>query len=116
MLFGFSFIVLFGYHLILFGKGTPAPYDYPKVLVTEGLYKIVRNPGYLGGFIAISGESVVLQSLALLAFALAMWLFVHSFVVFFEEPGLKKRFGVAYVEYCERVPRWFPRVNLKRTG
>ena len=115
MLLGLGLIGYYGYLLVFWGKGTPAPYDPPRVLVTQGLYKIVRNPGYLAGFVAMLGESVVLQSLALLAFTLVMWLFVHIFVVLFEEPGLQRRYGSSYVEYCEIVPRWFPRVNFKGT-
>jgi len=30
----------------------------------------------------------------------------HLFVVLWEEPGLKKRFGKEYLDYCRRVPRW----------
>ena len=30
----------------------------------------------------------------------------YSFVVFFEEPILKKRFGIEYEQYCAEVPRW----------
>ena len=29
-----------------------------------------------------------------------------------EEPGLRRRFGAEYEEYCARVPRWLPRVRL----
>jgi Glutathione S-transferase, N-terminal domain len=30
----------------------------------------------------------------------------YSFVVFFEEPILRKRFGSEYEQYCAEVPRW----------
>jgi protein-S-isoprenylcysteine O-methyltransferase Ste14 len=35
----------------------------------------------------------------------------HLFVVFFEEPLLRRKFGASYEEYCRRVPRWVPRVR-----
>ena len=28
-----------------------------------------------------------------------------------EEPGLRKRFGREYEEYCKTVPRWVPRLS-----
>lgn len=31
----------------------------------------------------------------------------HLWIVRYEEPGLRRRFGRAYVAYLERVPRWF---------
>ena len=34
-----------------------------------------------------------------------------SFVVFYEEPTLRKKFGVEYEEYCRNVRRWWPRVR-----
>jgi hypothetical protein len=36
----------------------------------------------------------------------------YSFVVFFEEPILSKRFGADYEQYCAAVPRW----PVKRFG
>src|SRR5262245_1992115 len=30
------------------GQGTPAPYDAPRLLVMRGLYRIIRNPMYVG--------------------------------------------------------------------
>jgi len=38
----------------------------------------------------------------------------HLFVIFYEEPHLRKTFGGAYEEYCKSVPRWIPRG--RRTG
>jgi protein-S-isoprenylcysteine O-methyltransferase Ste14 len=34
---------------------------------------------------------------------------VASFVVWREEPELRRRFGEEYVRYTELVPRWIPR-------
>ena len=34
---------------------------------------------------------------------------VHLFVVFYEEPTLRKKFGTDYDEYCRNVSRWWPR-------
>jgi hypothetical protein len=33
----------------------------------------------------------------------------HLFVVFYEEPTLRKKFGADYEEYCRNVRRWWPR-------
>jgi len=41
----------------------------------------------------------------------AVALSVHLFVLFYEEPTLRKKFGADYEEYCRNVRRWWPRVR-----
>lgn len=36
---------------------------------------------------------------------------VYLFVVFYEEPTLRKKFGIDYEEYCRNVRRWWPRLR-----
>jgi protein-S-isoprenylcysteine O-methyltransferase Ste14 len=43
--------------------------------------------------------------------AAAVALGVHLFVVFYEEPTLRKKFGEDYIEYCRNVRRWWPRLR-----
>src|SRR5438045_2030067 len=40
------------------GRGTPAPIDPPKHLVSRGLYKYVRNPMYVGVLTLILGQAI----------------------------------------------------------
>ena len=63
------------------GRGTPAPYDPPRQLVTGQLYRWVRNPMYVAIVIVLLGESVAFQSLTLLVYAGVVWLACHLFVV-----------------------------------
>lgn len=92
------------------GQGTPAPIDPPKVLVAKGLYRMVRNPMYVGVGLILVGEIIAFSSWALLLYALAFGLGFHLFVVYYEEPTLKKKFGTAYEQYSKAVPRWIPRI------
>lgn len=96
---------------VIEGRGTPAPYDPPRRLVSGRLYARVRNPMYLGGTLILVGEAVLFRSYALLAYAALVWLGWHLFVVLYEEPTLRRRFGAAYDEYRARVPRWLPRLR-----
>jgi len=98
------------------GRGTPAPYDPPRQLVTGQLYRWVRNPMYVALVIVLLGESVAFQSLALLVYAGVVWLGCYLFVVLYEEPALHRRFGAAYDTYRGQVPRWLPRLRRSRTG
>jgi len=36
---------------------------------------------------------------------------IHLFVVFYEEPTLRGKFGKDYEKYCRNVRRWLPRVS-----
>jgi len=91
------------------GRGTPAPIDAPKFLVTSNLYRMVRNPMYVGVVMVVVGEALFLQSFAILRYAGIAWLGFHLFVVLYEEPTLREKFGKDYEEYCRQVPRWIPR-------
>ena len=94
------------------GLGTPAPIDPPKVLVAKGLYRFVRNPMYVTIGLILTGEAVLFESSRLMAYAIFAGLAFHLYVVFYEEPTLKRKFGARYIEYCQTVPRWIPRLDL----
>lgn len=93
------------------GQGTPAPIDPPKNLVARGLYRYVRNPMYLAVLIVILGESIAFRSVRIFNYALVVCVFFHSFVVLYEEPVLRNKFGASYEEYLRKVPRWVPRMG-----
>jgi protein-S-isoprenylcysteine O-methyltransferase Ste14 len=95
------------------GRGTPAPFDPPKQLVVEGPYHIVRNPMYWSVASVLLGEAVVFHSLALAELTVAFFAGTNLFVLFYEEPVLRRKFGAEYEEYCRRVPRWLPRFKNK---
>jgi protein-S-isoprenylcysteine O-methyltransferase Ste14/ADP-ribose pyrophosphatase YjhB (NUDIX family) len=90
------------------GEGTPAPYDPPHRLVTGRLYSWLRNPMYVAVTTVLVGEAMFYSSIPLLIWAAVAWIFFHLFVVLYEEPTLERRFGPAYEQYAEQVPRWVP--------
>jgi protein-S-isoprenylcysteine O-methyltransferase Ste14 len=96
------------------GQGTPALWQPARGLVTKRLYRVVRNPMYLGAELIMLGESVAFESLKLLAYAILIGVGWHLVVVWLEEPYLRVIFGTAYEEYCHRVPRWIPDIRQLR--
>lgn len=95
----------------LFGKGTPAPWAPPKHLVVIGPYRFVRNPMMLGVLMLLLGEALILSSTAIALWFATAFALIHLMVVFYEEPGLKKRFGEDYTLYQAHVGRWLPRFS-----
>ena len=91
------------------GGGTPGPWDAPSRVVAVGPYRWVRNPIYLAALLVVLGEAWLFMSPWLLAYAGIMAVCFHLFVIGYEERTLRRRFGPAYVEYRQLVPRWIPR-------
>ncbi len=110
-------LVAFGWAILIWcardfasrGRGTPAPYDPPPLLVTGGLYQIVRNPMYVGVIAAIVGSAIWFWSARVLLYGLSFAIAFHLRVLLYEEPHLLTVYGADYAEYRRRVPRWIPR-------
>lgn len=78
-----------------------------KKLITSGPYRFSRNPLYLGGNIFIFlGASLVMgtPSGVILTF---LHLPLVDLMVRREERQLEKSFGKEWLEYKEKVQRWF---------
>ena len=99
----------------LIGRGTPAPFDPPRKLVVQGPYRYVRNPIYLGAALTLCGAAFFYRSLALLAYMGVFLIATHIFVVWYEEPTLRRLFGAHYEAYRTRVGRWLVRVPGPKT-
>ena len=94
------------------GLGTPAPFDPPRTLIISGFYRYVRNPMYIGAALAVIGETALFGSIRVgLQYVLIFGSCVALFVLIYEEPTLRSKFGAEYEEYCRNVPRFIPRLT-----
>jgi protein-S-isoprenylcysteine O-methyltransferase Ste14 len=109
MVLGTAFALTCVGTFVVRGRGTPAPFDAPRKLVAVGIYRWVRNPMYVGGFLTLMGFALYEYSVSILLLAVVMWLAAHLFVCFYEEPTLRAKFDGSYEEYCRAVSRWLPR-------
>jgi protein-S-isoprenylcysteine O-methyltransferase Ste14 len=96
---------------VIEGVGTPAPVAPTERLVIGGLYRHVRNPMYVAVASVIIGQALLLGQPALLAWAALFVAVTASFVHFYEEPVLQRRFGEEYERYRRAVPGWWPRLR-----
>ena len=91
------------------GGGGPGMSNPPERLVTDGPYRFVRNPMYLGHLIFFLG-------LALLLLSWPAWLVFAGHLFWFDrrarsdEEHLLQIFGAPYADYRKRVKRWLPGV------
>ena len=60
ILLGLGFVIYTNKSFFKVGEGTLAPWDPPKKLVLDGLYRYVRNPMISGLSMIILGESMIL--------------------------------------------------------
>lgn len=113
------FLILLGLSVLLdafarftlYGRGTPAPYMPTERLVITGGYRHVRNPMYIAILSIVAGEALLLGQRALFGYALILWISFQIFVLSYEEPSLRRRYGQQYEKYCTAVRRWWPRVR-----
>lgn len=98
------------------GLGTPSPAAPPDRLVVGGLFRHVRNPMYVATIAVLVGQALLFGSLVLLGYAALAALVTMSFVRFYEEPTLRRRFGGDYEAYRRAVPGWWPRLRPWRPG
>lgn len=93
------------------GFGTPAPVAPPRHLVISGLYGYVRNPMYIAVLSLVFGQGLLFGNVQVLKYGLAVALGFYLFVLLYEEPVLRNKFGEEYDAYCKNVRRWWPRVR-----
>ena len=106
---GISMVIWVSAAFVIRGKGTALPLLPPQEFVATGLYRLVRNPMYVGLLLVIVAEAIFFRSVWLLLYASVLWVATHTFVVMVEEPQLKRRFGASYTDYLKHTPRWIPR-------
>jgi len=99
--------------MLLFGKGTPLVTSAPQKIMNRNIYACVRHPMMWSLLIVVLGEALMYGQVILLAWFVAMSRIVHLIVIHYEEPQLDRRFGKSWQEYCQDVPRWFPRFRKK---
>lgn len=102
------------------GPGHAGAVAPPQHLVVTGLYRYVRNPMYVAVLSLIVGQGLLFGNVPVLEYGLVVWLGFHIFVLAYEEPTLRAKFGDEYKEFCANVRRWLPRLKpwrgTARTG
>lgn len=82
------------------------PYKPASLLVTQGIYRMTRNPMYLGLALLYAGVAVLLNSLISLVLLVGVIAIIQFTVIRREEAYLNRAFGAEYQAYTKRVRRW----------
>jgi protein-S-isoprenylcysteine O-methyltransferase Ste14 len=85
---------------------SPEPFHEASALVTGGIYRLSRNPIYLGFLLALLGVAVLLRSLTPYLVLVGYVILIERNVIRFEERMLAEKFGAQWAEYEKRTRRW----------
>lgn len=78
-----------------------------SALVTSGIYRVSRNPMYLGFLLMLVAWGVYLSHAPALLLGPTAWLlYMNHFQIVAEEQALAAKFGEEYRRYRDRVRRW----------
>lgn len=75
-------------------------------IVTAGIYRITRNPMYLGLAFVLLGWAIYLANWAALLLVPAFVAYMTRFQIKPEERALLAKFGLSFAEYMAAVRRW----------
>lgn len=101
-------IVIIGISVYQFRKAKThiEPWQPTSSIITDGVFKISRNPIYLAFVVACIGFAGILNSPLLILSSLTSYLCLTWFVIQKEEAYLSAKFGAPYQLYCQEVRRW----------
>ncbi|MFW6157346.1 MAG: methyltransferase family protein [Balneolaceae bacterium] len=75
-------------------------------LVKDGIYRISRNPMYVGLLLILLAYGIYLGNLLSLAILPLFVMYLNRFQILPEEQVLKRKFGADYERYKSQVRRW----------
>ena len=85
------------------------PFDVRKAasaLITDGPYRLSRNPTYVSLTMLYVGLGVLLNNVWILLLTLPVLLILDLWVIRREEKHLEEKFGWQYLQYKSAVRRW----------
>ena len=89
-----------------FYQEDPNPTTKSNKLITEGIYKYIRNPMYLSLIFFQLGIGSLLSFIHISFFSLFTLFILHFFIIKKEESYLRDKFGKQYVMYMQTSRRW----------
>lgn len=87
-------------------KTTATPFVESAVLVTNGMYRLSRNPMYLGFLLVLFGIPILLRSVTPFAVIPVFMAVIQVLFIMNEERMLTAKFGARYTEYVKNTRRW----------
>ena len=87
-------------------KTTFMPFERSVQLVTDGPFRLSRNPMYVGMVVMLIGVAVLLGSVTPWVMLPAFAVLIDRWFIVFEEKAMAETLGQEYLDYKQRVRRW----------
>lgn len=101
-----AIVILSGARLFLRHGTAVIPHRPATRLVTTGVYRLTRNPMYLGMALLYVAFAIVFDSLLALVLLPVVLVVIQTHVIAKEEAYLQRKFDDEYLAYKTRVRRW----------
>jgi protein-S-isoprenylcysteine O-methyltransferase Ste14 len=102
---GFA-VMMWGWWLFRKHDTAICPSAQPRRLVASGIYRLSRNPMYLGMVAMLFGLALFVGSFPFYLAAAIYLVVIDRFFCAYEERRLTETFGDEYLDYRNRVRRW----------
>ncbi len=87
---------------------------YADRLIENAMFKLCRNPLYVGNMFIYSGVFIMHGDPMVILLGIGSYLFIYQCIILAEEAYLRNQFGNAYDAYCQQTPRWIPQLSRFR--
>ena len=85
---------------------TVKPFEKSSILITSSVFKISRNPMYLGMVLVLIGISIFLGSVTPYVVVILFTVLINVLFIKTEEKMLAETFGDSWLEYKKKTRRW----------
>jgi protein-S-isoprenylcysteine O-methyltransferase Ste14 len=85
---------------------TVKPFEQSTALITTGVFRISRNPMYLGYVLILIGVALIVRSLSPYVVLPIFAILMDRVFIRVEEQMLEEQFGQAWLEHAQKVRRW----------
>jgi len=106
-------VVLLGFLMLANALGlfrrtgqNPAPWKSTPEILSSGVYRITRNPMYVGMALLQAGIGIAWANGWPIALLPPVLLAIYRIAIRHEEEYLERKFGDSYIEYKNSVRRW----------
>ena len=106
IIFAGIFLLIIATGVFMARKTTVMPTRAPEKLVTDEIYRITRNPMYLGMLLILSGFPLMMDTLSGLICPIIFFFLMDRIVIPREEKIVEGVFGKSYLEYKSHTRRW----------